>query len=179
MTIRSWSVDPVWPQLLTLGNLSASFQRYRRPRGDLIDSVPASLGALPVARFDDDRFLLPLASDEAFWLSLSSAEGSYLVTIHLRSEGRLVDVTDPMIQIPPMAIVGGVPQPGNKRRAFTRSTAHTPTDVVLNARVTGRPTKGSVATIQLVDYEEFSVRTGAPPPPPLNEAHGYGGYRLP
>lgn len=152
---------------LELGSLLVSFQRFP-PSTDVILTAPTSLGALPVAR---DRgsadFLLGLGEEEGFWIGILDSGTScptVEVRAHLAEEGlrAVASVTSSP------AVVLGVPC-REGYRVFARST-------VSSLRVTA---SNQSALVEIVDPLEFSRRSGAPPPEPLDPSAGYRGWRLP
>lgn len=144
--------------MLLAPGLHLSFQRYvAPPGGQAPERLPASLGLLPVGEADGD-LLLPLAEGEAFWIGLEAASPARLA---LAVDGgqlaldRLVAGPDRILGVEGLAFSRG--QVGRLRLA----------------------TEEAVATLRLVDYGEFTARTGRAAPAPLDPRAGYGGWRLP
>lgn len=138
--------------------LHLSFQRYAAPPGGHApERVPASLGLLPVGEADGE-LLLPLAEGEAFWIGL---EAAWPVRLVLAVDGGRLALERLVAGADRIAGVEGL--------AFSRAG-------VGSLRLA---TDEAEATLRLVDYGEFTARTGRAAPAPLDPRAGYGGWRLP
>src|ERR1051325_11801929 len=102
---------------LRLGSLLISFQRFVRPDDNLVDGIPPSLGALPLA-YCRGAFLLPLAEEEAFWVGVifpASKTAKSLELTALHSDGRSTPAAT--LQGPGTKFVDGLKErTGNLRR---------------------------------------------------------------
>ncbi len=160
---QSWVAAP---EGLRFRSLLVSFQRFRRPPGDAIRAVPTSLGALPVA---PDRqgagFLLPLGDEEAFWLGILDSKAPIEIEATLR-DGSVRHVAQASGT---HAAVAGIPTPEGDYRVLARSN-------VSALRVIAG---GVAAGIELLAPADYSRRSGAPAPEPLDPSAAYGGWRLP
>jgi hypothetical protein len=151
--------------LLPLG-LHLSFQRYPRAAGQ---AMPSSLGALPVGVDAQGAVLVPVADDEAFWIGIEPAPGTPATGLRF-----VVEDAGGAVTLPPLQVEGPC-------RIFTWLGAdHAPRPFSRGACDRIRVAAGSFElSIRLVSYGEFSAATGQPPPPRLDPAAGYGGWRLP
>ena len=151
------------------GALLISFQRFALPPTCVVEDVPSSLGALPVA-WTPDCFLLPVADDEAFWIGVifpAATDMGALVLESFSSDGeRTLRAT---VEPARNAILAGIVRPDGKIKTFCRRSV---------AELRGRIDHRS-ARICLTDYESYSLRTGKPAPMPLDPASGFGGWHLP
>ncbi|HQR70916.1 MAG TPA: hypothetical protein PLE54_09965 [Burkholderiaceae bacterium] len=171
-----------------------SFQRYELPASGVIDRAPASLGALPVALSRDGELLLPLAPRECFWIGLTSdaAQPLSLSVAVERDDGSATDVLSGApwnAADPACAGVPGVSRIDGVRRAdgcfepllrddgSGRGRRGRGLRFIVNAR--GATAAPLSATLEFVDYADFSARSGSPPPAPLDRDAGYKGWLLP
>lgn len=153
------------PEGLIEGALRVSFQRYVRPASGRVASVPASLGALPVAA-SDATFLLPISGQEAFWIGLSVIGGvraRLLLTAEWR-DGRTIRF--PSVLVPPARVVAGVGD-GHGYAVFDATLA----SLSLHAATARR--------VEVVGATEYAARTGGDPPDSPDPGFAYGGWRLP
>lgn len=166
---QSWKIDETG-HILIFDSIVISFQRYElRPNG-LVDCVPSSLGALPVAR-DAHDFLLPLAENEAFWVGVTQQKQLDLLWIAVESDGRTVS-------IPTMEVVVGRPIDGRMNASFARvrTPAASPVDaILLDGRSSGHRASAKVLA---VSYDRFEANAGYRPAS-LDPRSGYRGWRLP
>lgn len=178
-----WTLAPGMSGL-RFGGLAVSFQRFLRPASGRVETVPSSLGSLPVARASS-HFLLPLARDEAFWIGMSSLEGkAYAVALQaVLPGGRIADLVEPQRRIPPHLHVAGLPRGDGSFSALSRIGADGLAgigQVRISARSDDDGTaRMRTAVIELVGYGAFSRAKGGPPPSRLDPDAGYKGYLLP
>src|ERR1043166_1999084 len=154
---------------LRFGSLLISFQRFVRPDDNLVDAIPPSLGALPLA-YCRGAFLLPLAEEEAFWVGVifpTSKTAKSLELTALHSDRRRTPAAT--LQGPGTKFVDGLKRADGKSEALGR-----PGLVELRVRL-GKHT----AHIRLVDPVVYTTSTGEAAPTPLDRSAGYGGWRLP
>lgn len=167
--------------------LAVSFQRFATPADGIIDDLPRSLGALPVAAAGEGTLLVPLADDEAFWIGLSTPRAGTRAEISasvLLADGRVR--REATILVTAASRLPGMRREDGRFDAFTRAaTSASPgvRAVTLACRIGRRggraPARVVAATVWLADPATFRVRTGQSPPAPLDAEAGYGGWRLP
>jgi hypothetical protein len=167
--------------------LAVSFQRFATPACGIIDDLPRSLGALPVAAAGDGTLLVPLADDEAFWIGVSTLHPGARAEISasaLLADGRVR--AEATILVTGASRLPGMPREDGRFDAFTR--AATPASpgvraVTLRCRIGRRGGRAlarvAAATVWLADPMTFRIRTGHSPLSPLDAEAGYGGWRLP
>jgi hypothetical protein len=154
---------------LRFGSLLISFQRFVRPDDNVIDAVPSSLGALPVAHCRG-AFLLPLSQEEAFWVGVifpASKPAKKLELTALHADGRSTPAAT--LDGPGAKFVPGLKRADGKSEAFSR-----PWLAGLRVQL-GK----HAAHVRLVDPEAYTTLTGGSSVAPLDESAGYGGWRLP
>jgi hypothetical protein len=185
--------------------LTLSFQRFVRPPHGLVESAPASLGALPVAIGPAGSLLLPVAEGEAFWVGLGLTGRSLVLQLALAVEvtggGRFDAISgapwDPAhpstVEVPGRQRIEGVPRSDGHLRVFEHGAfgadllscdllrfrvRPAPGTIPPHARRSGQPLWESVV-VEVLDYETFDRRTGLAPPEPIDPNAGYAGWRLP
>ena len=172
--------------------LVLSFQRYALPESGVIETAPASLGALPVGLSRDRELLLPLAPRECFWIGLSADAAQPLeLAVAVERDDGLIDVMTGEAWNASAAVrarVPGTPVIDGIRRA---DGAFDPLlrDDGAEQKPRGRRLQlwvGKLAEraatpvlVEFVDYATFSARTGLPTPDPLDPDAGYKGWLLP
>lgn len=171
--------------VLRLGSLVASFQRFELPESGIVTHLPRSLGALPVARLIDGRFLLPVAERDAFWIGLSSkADIPFLVWVRVRfRQGEVSELAEGERIGPSGLRIVGRPI-GDGSMAVLSRISQGPTAAVRDISILaseaslliGEPAE---AVVELVDYDRFSKETSLPPPAQLDPEAGYKGDLLP
>lgn len=170
---------------LRLGLLTVSFQRYELPESGIVAHPPRSLGALPVARLPDGRFLLPVAKREAFWIGVSSkADPPFLVWVQARfSDGEASALAEGTRIVPSGLRIVGWPIGGGSISVLSR-TGQGATAAVRSISILARHAnlhrgEPAEAVVDLVDYVRFSKETSLAPPEKLNPEAGYKGDLLP
>lgn len=175
--------------------LALSFQRYPCPGSGVLQQLPRSWGALPVAASGARGLLVPVAEGEAVWVGLSAPPGApaceLRVLAHLRPGGPTDAVSGAagadaagdlaVLRVPPRRHLEGVA----RRAGGWWSLARVPpgpeapgcSSLVLWPRPAGRSPEPPW-TVQLVDPAAFTELTGAEVPPLAPDAP-YGGWRLP
>jgi len=195
MSMQPVAPDPGPGGLRIPGRLALSFQRYLLPVGGVIDGLPTSLGALPVAAAGDGSLLIPVADGEGVWIGVSTepphrlAELGVVATL---SDGSVRTVAgggragDAPLVAAPAARLAGIPRPDGRHAALTRTaTAAGPGCAALafRCRIGPQRRRASAAwvevVVRLVEPAAFAAATGQAPPPPPDPAAGYGGWRLP
>jgi hypothetical protein len=179
--------------------LLLSFQRFMRPASGWVMRAPSSLGALPVAIADSHELLLPVATDEAFWIGLEVARPALRIgvaVVVVTTEGQMVDAITGLVAdlsrlrtaiAPNDGRIAGLPRIPEGYRVITRvqlgdDAAACGSINVQCARGNQRFLKGSestIVTLRLLDYATYADRSGAAPPAPLDPDTGYRGWRLP
>lgn len=167
--------------------LAVSFQRFALPADGIVDGLPRSLGALPVAVAEEGMLLLPVADREAFWIGVSVMRARTRAQVSVSAL-----LADGQVRAEATILVTGASRfPGMRREdgrfdAFTR--AATPASpgvrtVTLTCRLGRRggraPERAVAVRIWLVDPVTFGRRTGHVLPSPLDAEAAYGGWRLP
>ena len=169
--------------------MRVSFQRFEAPAGGLIAQAPSSLGALPVGQTDRDEWLLPLADGEAFWIGLNAEPAAELAVradaqrdgaLDALSGGRWDASAPQLMRVAAFLVVAGIRRADGQLWPFARrpQTDAAPACHAVALVVRNEHHEGTVE-VRLVDYAEFSARTGRPPPAPLDPDAGYKGYLLP
>ena len=171
-----------------------SFQRYSCPAAGVVEAAPPSLGALRVGVGARGGLFLPVAG-EAFWIGIHVARGSPSLDVAVLAaleDGCAVDTFSGIrpgrgrlptrATVPPMLVLPGIRRPDGT--SWWALTSAPPPDAGpacqgLVLAMWRRNRCVALARIRLVDFAEFTARTGLPPPPPLDPDAGYGGWRLP
>lgn len=156
--------------------LLVSFQRHAAPAdGRVAQSLPSSLGALPVARAARGQLLLPVAAAEAFWIGLDATVGVPFVRFSLEVETAAGRWPQAPVSITCHAHVAGYLAADGRLRPFDARclrlawATHWGEGGARMRRV----------ELRLVDHAAFARETGEPPPAPLDPGAAYCGWRLP
>jgi hypothetical protein len=159
---------------------------------DIIDEAPPSLGALAPAPVGRNKFLLPVAPEESFWIGLSSRDSTcFCVAIlanlggarpsDLLAGGSCDEDTATWLSVPPRRVVPGITTDAHFR-VFTRTGANQH-DLKMPRFLARRCDASQISAVacqlDLVDYASYSARTGLSAPDVLNREAGYKGYLLP
>jgi hypothetical protein len=189
--ITSWS-DPIEPRQteggLAFGPLTTSFQRFQLPSSGTIREAPHSLGVLPLGE-GGGEWLLPIADDEALWIGLNV---QYPIEVAIKVEtimgqsldalsGRAWEARAPeTVSLDAFTIIAGIRRDSSTFWAFARAPTEPQAPACDNIRFfsRNRPLR-LLGQVRLVDYSNFSARTGRTPPAPIDPNSGYKGYRLP
>lgn len=187
--------DHIWAATragLVLGRaFTISFQRYLLAGRASVAAAPSSLGALAPGEDPGGAWLVPLHPGEAVWIGVTGSEECPAVRAVARRGTRSHDLADgrpaPLAEatpIPcrPVAVLAGLPRPDGgflpfaARRGEAKAACSRLDFEPLAAD--GEP-GAAAAHIELVTLQDFTSRTGRPPPPPADPGDGYRGWRLP
>ncbi|MGY1709852.1 hypothetical protein ACI8AC_10115 [Geodermatophilus sp. SYSU D00758] len=164
-----------------------SFQRAPYPASGVLDRLPRSWGALPVARAGDGDLLVPVPAGELAWIGLlrdPAAPAERVSVITLLEPGGPTDaltgrpagaVAPTRLLVPPARVVPGVARAGGGWWGLARVAAGpgVPACRAVELRAGDR-----VLVARFVSPEDFRGRTGTGVPP-LDPDAPYGGRRLP
>jgi hypothetical protein len=178
-----------------LPGVRVSFQRFALPESGVVDTVPRSLGALPVGIADNGTILVPVEDREAIWLGFSTVRPGMRAEVTVsatladgmawQAHAGPAGAARPIL-VAPTAQLAGMSRSDGRFGVFARAaTPASPGCRALTFRVRvlrdgrARSARAATVTVKLVDGREFARATGAPPPPPLDPAAAYAGWRMP
>jgi hypothetical protein len=179
-------------QLRITQDLAVSFQRFAWPPEGIVRTAPASLGALPVARFANGNVaLLPVAPGEAFWVGFD-ARGAGDARVALCAElasDRRVDALSgrewredeaTFVSARGRPRIEGIARPDGAFAVLGRAPEDDRASCTSLSFRVGDPSNVDVRVdVEIVDYAAFRERSGEDPPSPLDPGAAYRGQRLP
>jgi hypothetical protein len=182
-------------EFVVADSLSMSFQRYPCPESAVVQDLPRSWGALPVAPAGPRGLVVPVPEGEGVWVGLSRPRDApawaVRVLAHLQPGGPTDAVrggagTDTagdlaVLRVPPRRALEGIARCGGGWWPLTRVPPG-PDAPACSALEVWAHRDGALPeppwTVHLVDPAVFAAQTGAEVPSLAPDAP-YGGWRLP
>jgi hypothetical protein len=164
-----------------------SFQRAPCPGSGVLDRLPPSWGALPVARTGAGDLLVPVPADELVWIGLvrdAAAPAEAVSVVVLLEPGGPTDALTgrpaggappTRLLVPPARAVPGIARATGGWWALARVMAGS---VAPACRAVELRAGDRLLLARLVSPADFRARTGTEIPP-LDPDAPYGGGRLP
>lgn len=177
---------------LRLQSVIVSFQRFPLVAFRPYVERQRSFGALPIAQVGPDRYVVPVAPEEAIWLGVLPVSGTTAISFGLGSQagierdvlggGSWDDDRPKHLIVPPVRMIYGIRRSDGAYDAIHRAGPMGDA-VVLKAvavRIAGEGRSDrAAAVVELTDPRSYAERSGHPPPEPLDPDASYKGHLLP